>query len=290
MSKKHVEGIIDFFKSDFWNDFVDNHLHHPNGDVVYHAHIYVDTSIHPDSMHPITYAYWKAKGLPLDRCIDPQSPKDHVGALHGIHPPGLPGFDYFFRYNKDAIIEPMPTNVPEAEIGQNQLSWGKKYQDEFVRQFHFKVVGEEEDELIRAYFKTKHWKETLANVMDSRIMHCHANFEINFDPKIFELYVRKALREIGWKLDKVVPCVYLVRGKYTGKNIFSVRWPEKVFDTCWKYNPNMVIHPAEEPWIYDRDPGFDNWYRPQLDKVLEADDFYRLTESEIAEVITSFEK
>jgi hypothetical protein len=289
MARKHVEGVTEFFKSEFWNDFVDNHLRHKD-EVVYHAHIYVDTCIHPDSMHPITYAYWKSKGLPLDRVIDPQSPKEHVGALHGIHPIGLPGFDYFFRYNKDVVIGPMPTNVPESEQGHNKLSWGKRYQDEFVKQFDFKVVGEEEDAQIRAYFYTKHWKETITNVMNPQIMHCHANFEINFDPKIFEIYTRYALAEIGWRVEKVVPCVYLVRGKYTGKNVFLVGCPEKVFDTCWKYNADVVLRPAEEPWIYDRDPGFDNWYRPQLDAVLDADDFYRLTDGEVAEVITSFKK
>jgi hypothetical protein len=289
MAKKHVQGVIDFFNSEFWNDFVDNHLRHP-GEVVYHAHIYADTNIHPDSLFPITYAYWKAKGFPITRTIDPMSPKAHVGALHSIHPIGLPAFDFFYRFNKDVVFGPMPPELPEAEKGHNKLSWGKKYQDDFVKQFDFKVVGEEEDEQIKAYFRTKHWKETIANVMNPQIMHCHANFEINFDPKIFELYTRQALAEIGWRVEKVVPCVYDVKGKYTGKNVFLVGYPEKVFDTTWKYNPNVVIRSAEEHFIHGREPGFDNWYRPQLDEILAADDFYKMTNEEISEVIGSFSK
>jgi hypothetical protein len=289
MAKKHVQGIINFFNSEFWNDFVDNHLHHPD-EVVYHAHIYIDTCIHPDSMHPIMYAYWKAKGRPIDRVIDPQAPKPHVAALHGVHPAGLPAFDYFFRYNKDAVIEPMPENIPEAEAGHNKLSWGKKYQDNFVKQFDFKVVGEEEDEMIHAYFRTKHWKEVMENVMNPAIMHCHANYVINFDPKILELYAREELAKIGWRVEKVVPCVYDVKGTYTGKNVFLVGYPEKVFDMCWKYDPNVVIKSADTPWIYGVDEGFDNWYRPWYDEILAADDFYKLTDEEIAEVIKSFTK
>ncbi|MCL2380087.1 MAG: hypothetical protein FWC64_00670 [Treponema sp.] len=290
MAKNHVDGIISFFDGEFWNDFVDNHISHPDGDVVYHAHIWLDTNIHPDSMFPIMYAYWKAKGHPLDRAIDPMSPKPHVGSLHGCHPIGLGNFDYFYRFNKDVVIGPMPPHLPEAELGHNKLSWGKKYQDEFVKQFQFKVVGEEEDAMIRAYFKTKHWKEFIAHIMDPQVMHCHANFEINFDPKIFELHTREEFKKMGWRLDLVVPCVYVVQGKYTGKNVFLAGHPEKVFDTCWKFNPDVVIKPAEDNWIYGQDPGFDIWRRSLLSDVLSANDFYRLTDSEIAEVIASFKK
>ena len=74
------------------------------------------------------------------------------------------------------------------------------------------------------------------------------------------------------------------------KNTFIVGYPEKVFDTCWKYNPDVVIKPAETDWIYGEDPGFDIWRRPLLDEVLAAHDFYRLTDSEIADVLSSFKK
>lgn len=287
MAQKHVQGIIDFFKGDFWNNFVTNHLHHPD-DAVYHAHIYVDTSIHPDSMHPITYAYWKSKGLPIDRVIDPQAPKAHVAALHGVHPWGMPTYDYFFRFNKDAVIAPMPADCAEAENGHNQLSWGKKYQDNFLEQFKFKAVAQAEDEQIRAYFRSKHWKEVLEHVLDPNIMHCHANYVINFDPKVLELFAREELAKIGWRVEKVLPCVYDVHGSYTGKNVFLVGYPEKVFDMCWKYDPDTVIKVADTTWVYDEQAGFDLWYRPWYDEIIDTDDFYKLTDEEIAEVIASF--
>lgn len=287
MATKHVQGVIEFFKSDFWNNFITNHLRHPD-EMVYHAHIYIDTCVHPDSMHPIMYAFWKSRGTPCDRCIDPQSPKPKVAALHGIHPIGYPPFDYFFRFNKDVVVGPMPPEIPEAEKGKNQLSWGKKYQDDFVKQFEYKVVGPEEDKIIRDYFCSKHWKETIENVMNPTIMHCHANFYLNFDAKILELYVRQELAKIGWRVEHAVPSVYDVRGQYTGKVIYLVGHPEKVFDTCWRYDPNIVLKHAEDTWIFGKDEGFDNWYRPMYDEIIDGNDFYKMTDAEIGEVIASF--
>jgi hypothetical protein len=218
------------------------------------------------------------------------SPKEYVGALHSVAPMGLPAFDFFYRFNKSTVLGPMPPDIPQAENGKNKLSWGKKFQDQFVKQFDFKVVAEEEDKQIKAYYLTKHWKDTITNVMNPQIMHCHANFEINFDPKIFELYTRQALAEIGWRVEKVVPCVYDVKGTYTGKNVFLVGYPEKVFDTTWRFNPDVVIRSSEKSFLYGIDPGFDIWYRPQLDKVLDANNFYKMSNDEISEVIASFNR
>jgi hypothetical protein len=289
MASKYAQGVIDFFKGEFWNDFVDNHLKHPD-ERVFHAHIYVDTCLHPDPLHTIMYAWWQAKGFPIDRAIDPMSPKPHVGALHGIHPTGYPGFDFFFRYNKDTVLGPMPPELPEAEAGQNKLSWGKKYQDDFLKQFDFKAVGPDEDVLIRNYFQSKHWKETIANIVDPNVMHCHANFKLNFDPKIFELFVSEELKRMGWRINFVVPCVYSVKGVYTGKNVFHMGYPEKVFDTTWKYEPDTVLKPADDAWIYGEDPGFDIWRRPLYDTVLAENPYYTLTDDEVKDVLASFEK
>ena len=287
MSKKdYVQGIIDYFKGDQWTSFMKDHLTHPDEEV-YHAHIYFDTSVHPDSLYPIVSAYFESQGMPLDRKIDPQSPKPEVGGLHGIHPSGQQHFDWFFRFNPDVVLAPMPPDSKYAEHGSNLLSWGKNYQDDFVEQFSFKTVGPDDDEEIRKYFLTKHWKRTLEYVVNPQVTHAHANVEINFDPKILELFANEALAKIGWTVEKVVPCVYDVKGEYTGKIVYLLGHPEEMFDICWKYNPDVVIRPAIEPWITDT-PGFDVWWLDNYEKVLSGGDYYKLSEDEINQVIRSF--
>ncbi|MGE4283557.1 MAG: hypothetical protein AB7G87_07505 [Clostridia bacterium] len=287
MTKKdYVQGIIDYFNGEQWTSFMNDHLTHEDEEV-YHAHVYFDSSVHPKSLHPIMHAYFKAKGMPLDRIIDPQSPKVKVGGLHGIHPFGQQHFDWFFRFNADVVLASMPADIKEAEHGHNLLSWGKKYQDEFMSQFTFKTVGPREAKEIRDYFLSKHWKETLAFTVNPEVTHAHSNVEISFDPKIMELYASEALAKIGWTVEKVVPCVYDVNGTYTGKIVYLLGYPEKMFDICWKFNPDVTVRPAQEGWIFDT-PGFDIWYYHMYNKVIEEGDFYELTQEEIDQVIASF--
>lgn len=290
MAKKHVEGVIQYFKGEQWNDFVNNHLVHPDEDV-YHAHIYADSSVHPDSLKKIMFAYWDSVGKPLTRRIDPVSPKPGQAGLHSVYPEGLAHFDFYVRYNGDAVLEPMPKDAKEAEHGENTLSWGKIYQDNFLaeKKFQFKVVGPSEEKTIQNYFLGKHWKEILVNVLVPEIVHCHANVEINFDPKILEIYACQALAKVGWTVERVVPCVYDVHGVYTGKIVFLLGNPEEVFDICWKYNPDVVIRRAREGWVFPT-PGFDNFMLAPYEKVLADGDFYVMTDEEVSEVIASFYK
>ena len=253
MAKKHVQGVINYFHSDHWMDFIKNHLSYPDSEKEsYHAHIYVDVSVHPASLHPIMYAYWEKIGYPMERCIDPQSPKPKQGGLHGCCPLGVTNYDFFFRYNEDAILEPMPPEAMEAEHGYNALSWGKDYQNEFYKRFDFKAVGPREISIIKAWLRSKHWKECFANVMNPEITHCHCNVELNFDPGIIMVYAIEDMASKGWIVERVYPSVYDVHGTYQGKIVFLVGHPEKVFDICWRYNPDVTIQRATRGWILDR--------------------------------------
>ena len=114
MRENLVKGIASYFnENEHWLGFIKNHLSYPHSEKeLYHSHIYVDMSIHPASMHPIMYAFWQEQGYPLQRGIDPQSPKPKQGGLHGCCPTGVTNFDFFFRFNKDVVLGAMP---PEAE-------------------------------------------------------------------------------------------------------------------------------------------------------------------------------
>ncbi|NPV54944.1 MAG: hypothetical protein HPY71_15765 [Firmicutes bacterium] len=287
MSRKDVvKGVVDYFNGEQWNTFITGHLMEPKEEI-YHAHVYVDTSIHPDSLMKVMEGYFKAKGWDLDRKIDLTSPKPNVAGLHGIHPFGMPHFDFFFRFNPNAVLEPMPPTAKEAEHGSNLLSWGKSYQDNFLSKFNFKCVGPREEKEIRNYFLSRHWKKTLEYTVDDNVTHCHGYVEINFDPKILELLANEALAKIGWTVEKVVPCVFDVHGEYRGKIVYLIGNPEKMFDIGWVYNPNVTIKPSEDVWVLGT-PGFDLWTWPMYDKVLADGNFQPLTDDEVKEVVAAF--
>lgn len=290
MAQKHVDGLIKYFKDEHWRNFLENHLVHPDEEV-YHAHIYNDTSVHPESLKKLMFLFFDAYGHPLTRRIDPVTPRDDQMGLHSVHPMDRPHFDMFTRFNPNVVFEPMPLDAKESEHGQNALSWGRKYQDDYLfeKKYFFKTVGPREEREIENYFLGKHWKETLVNVMRHDVAHCHSNVEINCDPKIIELFARKALAKIGWTVERVIPCVYDVHGVYTGKLVFLLGQPEEVFDIAWNYNPDVAIKRAAKGWVFDT-PGFDNFMlQPYLDALAKAGDkMYTLTDEEVAEVANSF--
>lgn len=286
MRSNLVQGVVDYFNGSQWKELMNEIMMEPHEEI-YHAHVYADTNVHPDSLVEVMEGYFKAIGRPLDRVIDLMSPKPNVIGLHTIHPIGMPHIDFFIRYNKDTVLTEMPPNAEEAEIGKNLLSWGKNYQDEFNSQFDFKTIGPRGDQEIREYFLSRHWKQTLEHVMDSNVIHEHGYVEINFDPKILELFAKEALAKIGWTVEKVVPCVFNVHGEYRGKIVFLIGHPEKVFDIGWYYNPDVTIRPSEEKWVLGT-RGFDSWTLDMYNKVVEDANFQKLTNTEIEKIVSSF--
>ncbi|MDL2220285.1 hypothetical protein LJC55_01310 [Eubacteriales bacterium OttesenSCG-928-N14] len=284
MRTELTDGVVSYFKSEHWNNFVNNHVDNPT-DEIWHSHVYVDTSIHPDSLEPVMYDFFIKWGHPLVRHIDQLSATPGVGALHNVHPQGLAHFDMFFRYYEDAVLQPM--RVELAEKGQNALSWGKAFMDDFYKKFDFKAVGPREEQQIREFFHSLHWKDFMRHAKHPNVMHVHCNVKINFDPKILELIARDTLAAQGWTIDKVVPNVYNVRGEYTGKLVFLGASPEIVYDLAWVYDPDVVIAPCYETLLRDDFyPGFDPCLNDEYAKVLAESPFIRLTEEEIADIIS----
>lgn len=275
---KCVDAVKAYFGSNHWRDF----CRALEGDV-WHAHLYIETSVHPDSLTAVIEKYFQTVGRPLLRTVDYLTPNatSSFGALHNIHPTGLPHFDIFFRHSDSDLIAPMPPS--EAEGGKNALFWGRSYMDGFYSKFEFRAIGDAEERQIREYFKGKHWKDTINRILDPDVIHLHCNLVINFDPKILEFMVKEELRAQGWTIDKVVPNVFLVNGTYTGKLVFLGRSPERVYDFGWKYDKDALLEPSTEYWNRDDVPlGFDICYTSEFNNLIARNSYRRLSDAEIA--------
>lgn len=283
-----ISGVAGYFLSQHWRDFLAYHWDNPHEEI-WHSHIYLSTSIHPDSLVPIIEEFFAQRGQELMRCIDYLTPKPetNLGALHNIHPKGMPHFDLFFRFDSDSIVAPMP--VEQAEQGQNSLSWGKGYMDEFYAQFPFQAVGPSEEKIIDDYFGSRHWKDTLNLILDPDIIHVHCNLRLGIDPKIIELKARAAFAQQGWTIDKIVPNVFQVHGNYRGKLVFLGRHPELVYDIGWLFDPTVIVAPSFEPWSRDDvQPGFDLCFTSEFNALIDKESYIRLTEEEIAKICAHF--
>ncbi len=300
--KEVVENLVHYFKSDQWQDFMQ--MVTQTDDPIYHIHIFVENSVHPESLDKLFTAYHKLKGVDLDRGIQ-FSGLPGVGMLINVQPIDpkthrfLANYELFWFYNPDVFLAPAEYR-PDADISATPLykeiqtgnlyGWGKKYMDGFLKQFDFKCVGPHEEEEIRRYFKSAHFKKWIRLMEDSPADHVHCNVEINFDPWILKMYAEEAFRELGVKVDWVIPNVFRVPEGIRGKLIFLFAYPEWQHDITWDYNPDVVIRPASKPFVGVRIPDdgdftFDFNLHNDFESVVASGQYVKLTDNEINEVL-----
>lgn len=293
MSEKEItRGMVNYFKSDHWQELM--RLLTQTEEEIYHIHMYWENKVEASSLCRLMERYFARKGLTLDRKIDLTSPSPGVAGLHSVHPHDperslyIPAIDMYWRYNPDVVLE--PADPSRGESGKNLIGWGKKYMDNYYKQFDFKCVGPSENRELAKYFQSAHWKKLLRFVESGRYSHVHANLEINFDPWILEVFTIGVLKEVGWKMDHVIPCVYIgAGGKYQGKIVFLTAYPEEVWDFGWVYNPEVVIRPATFQFSgylpEDGDISFDVWTHKYLNEILAGDKYESLTDEQIEEIL-----
>jgi hypothetical protein len=300
--KDVVESVAGYFKTDQWQKFMK--MLTQTDDPMGHMHIFVENSIDPVSLAKLFTDYHKQKGIPLDRGIQ-FSGLPGVGMFINVQPTEaqtnryLANYELFWFYNTDGLIAPAEirpgldlTNNPLGKDIQegNLHGWGKKFMDEYYKQFDFKCVGPLEENEIRKYFESDHFKKWIRLMFDSPADHVHCNVELNFDPGILKMYAVEALERVGLKVDWVIPNVFRVPSGYRGKLIFLGAYPEWQHDICWDYNPDVVIRPATRPFVgarmpADGDISFDFNLHSDFEKSLAAGEHVKLTDEEIKEIL-----
>jgi hypothetical protein len=297
-----VTSIKQYLNSDQWKKFIEAIIR--TDDPVFHIHLYIENRIHPDSLSKLLTKYHAKKGIILDRGIKYSGLPD-VGMLINVQPVDsvtgrfLANYEIFWFYNPDVFIAPAEVR-PDADLNKTPLyrdvqednlwTWGKSYMDEYYKQFDFKCVGPNEETEINAYFKSDHFRKWLRLMEDSPADHIHCNVEINFDPGILKMYAVEALKELGIKVDWVIPNVYRVPEGDRGKLIFLSAHPEWQHDICWAYNPDVVIRPATKPFVGQRLPEdgdfrFDFNLHSDFEDVLAAGDYVKLSDEEVEEIL-----
>ena len=135
---KITSEITSYFKSAQWLSLV-KLLQKKHHEEVYHAHIFVDTKLHPYTLREVIFSYFKCIDMPIDRPIDFQV--SNVGNImaHNIHPKGTFHFDLAFRYNPDVALSAMPNEV--AFRNSNLQFWVKKLTNESRDQFPLENIS-----------------------------------------------------------------------------------------------------------------------------------------------------
>ena len=274
-----IEEVKSYFtSSDQWRRLV-SALQEPDPQNA-HIHLYLRNSIHPKSLEEIVRGYFEIMGWPISRKIDWLGPDPVKMAFHGVLPEGKVNTDIFWFFDPLVGVRP----AEGGEEGSNLLIWGKHYMDAYYKKFPFREVSLDDKKALGVYFNSSHWQDGLSLVVEPDTVHLHINVESSIHPDEIKRYALESLEAQGWKVDYVSPNVYHVREVIRGKLVFLCREPEKIFDIGWKFNPEVVIKPASEPWIHP-EVGYDRWTKKRFLEQVMYRPFVELSSSEIQDIL-----
>jgi hypothetical protein len=280
----YVSGVSAYFRSTQFQNFV---RLLKTLDQRSHIHIFVNTTVHPHSLETILKEYLKRIGIPVNRSNEILIGGPNQGTLHGVHPTGTPHFDMKWAFKPGVVLEPMEEWA--GEQGQNLLYWDETYMGFFYRNFQWNPVGAKETAAIEAYFDSKHWHRSFELMLDPKVVHIHPHVQTNVHPNILERFLGEAIEKKGWKLQRMLPNVYHIKGIYYGKVMLLFSEPELSFDFDWVFNQNTVLEPFHGECLIQDEPGFMVIPAKLMDEFIAKDPYRVLSEQEIADCLRAIE-
>ncbi|MFC1798998.1 hypothetical protein ACFLZL_04245 [Thermodesulfobacteriota bacterium] len=293
--EKIKQEVVDYFQSESWLTLI-KLLKRDHHETIYHAHIFVDTSLHPYTFRKILFKYFDLIDMPVDRPIDFQMASVGNIMAHNIHPAGTFHFDLAFQYNSEVVLSPMPKG--SSFRGDNIQYWGEKETWDFINQYTFRPESKTDEDAVFDYFWSSDyrvsslWSEYKNFVLDRRMVHFHANIETSLHPDIIEKVTLKIIEKEGWKIQLTVPCIfYPSADRAYAKICFLMTDPMFNFDIAWEFNPDVVIRPSTKFFIQNIRPDFDLRYEEKEDELMATGDFMpELTKDELKEVEAALKK
>ncbi|WP_417722595.1 hypothetical protein [Salipiger sp.] len=278
MRQAVLSEIKAYFDSDHWGELEDRVENH--SDSTLHAHVFVDTRLHPETFCDVLRTYYAARGMEIRRTIDFQPSNVGHNMLHGVYPQGTFHYDVAWRYADGPAIAPMPEALVKER--DNLQIWGVREIEDFFARYDFVTDAEAAAGPLDDFFASPTWARTAELVEDRTVAHFHTNVEMNIHP---DLLMSAALRRIerrGWKLQKTLHCIFSPRqGWTTGKVVFMLDEPEVMFDIAWSFNPDVSIRPSTFHFMLEDDPAFDVRRKETLEYYTSQGAFLRLDAGEL---------
>lgn len=278
-SPEVIETVAAYFRSEHWKRAIE--VLSIASEPVYHAHVYIETQIHPMSLEEVVKGYFAKTGRPVHRKIEifTSGQVADAGSIHGIEPRGMPHFDLLWKYSPDALIKPSPR-------AENVEYWGKSYMDAFLARYPFvtELTPEAEAE-VEAYFAGPAWAKYCELNEHPDVVHIHANVETSLHPDLIRAAALKAMAARGWDIEEAVPVAFQMRGQMHGKIVFIGNTPEKIFDIAWAFNPTVALIPSTRYWLTTENPTYDARTMAELPLLLKRDPYRLLSLAEIEAIV-----
>lgn len=271
-------AIQQYFQGEQWSelqDRVENDAAH-----TYHAHIFVDTRLHPNSFCDVLRAYYRSRGMEISRAIEFQPSNVGHNMLHCVYPNGSFHYDIAWKYSPEAVLAPMD---PQFVKEKNNLQiWGEKEIGEFFDQYPFVQPDGQAAQDIQKFFVSDDWKQTRDYVLDKTIAHFHLNVEMSIHPDALRDAGLAAIKKEGWELERVIHCIFSPTIDWTaGKVVYLLKEPEVMFDIAWKYNGDVSLRASTVHFMLPDSPKFDVRRKEKMEFYTDQGDFITLTTGEL---------
>ncbi|MCA0849782.1 hypothetical protein [Salipiger thiooxidans] len=274
-----IEAIAAYFRSEHWQGAIAALT--DSDETLYHAHVYIETQVHPLALEEIVKQWFARQGRPLHRRIEifTSGQVHDAGSIHGIEPAGLPHFDLLWQWAPDRLIGPAPRKET-LEI------WGERYMEAFLAKFPLRTETTARDEAELAdYFASPAWTRYCELNEHPDVVHIHANVETSLHPSILREHALRAMSARGWEIEEAVPVAFNMRGQMHGKVVFLARRPEKIFDIAWSFNPTVGIIPSTRYWLTTESPTHDARTMHELPLLLKRYPYRWLSLAEVEAVV-----
>ena len=231
--------VRSFFESDQWHRLLT--ALDQDWDCL-HAHVYVESSLHPHDLAPIVKGYFNNRAYSLRRDLIFLSHGHGVTNIYNVHPSlEKAHFEIFMYYNSEVVIE--PAGADTARGGTDLEVWDKNYMDSFFDQFSFADPTEEDITSVRTFYQGKEWWQGYNFMSEQGSLHCHVPVLSKLHPHVLAEIGAEEISRRGWTVDKTVTCVYGMKKREQIKTVFLCSDPQVVVELDYDYNADAVIEP-----------------------------------------------
>lgn len=213
--------MVDYLTSDQWSEFM-NIL--SRGTKVRHAHLYIESVLHPGTLEKIAEAYLEKNNIDYKGKKGLLSHGKGYTNIYYIQPKDMCHFEIMSVYNPDIVIEPMSSK--KTREGQTIDYWDDDFMQNFYKKISFKAMGKEERKKVEQYFQSDGWKQAYVTMAYSdENVHSHCIVETSLHPEEILPIGEEAIESRGWEVDRAVSVVFSMRGYDIGKITYLLSKP-----------------------------------------------------------------
>ena len=272
-NNKVISGVIDFFKSDFWNEVMKNWT---RSDAEF-IEFLVETSVDHTALENLLIRYLTVSGYNVSALGNAIVGKNcYIKIYTKEHAP----LNLVWTYNEETILRPIEDNP-----------FWFKFRNEtevYLKSFNFSDFDSNINE-VNDFFESERWEWEVSKLNDPDMKHFHMFVESALNPaELMNIFTSK-IKDQGYKIES--PITLIAGGGGDPESMWICIAPHNAvtLEVAVKYNPNTVLK-GMKLTKKEEDYGGLGWTGTQIQEFIQNYDFNKLSENDIENIIKQLPK